>query len=133
MMRAALLLPVALAGCAVRSEPVATDPDPAPYRRVIAMAADQVRLCYRAPRLNRNARQIVTVIRVRYGVDGMLLAQPEVVRQSGLTEANLPYAGQMARAAIEAVIRCSPIKLPTELHQGGWDDFELTFSPRGLA
>lgn len=58
---------------------------------------------------------------------------PVVSRQDGLTEQNSAYAGQMAHAAIEAVQRCVPLRLPPELYIGGWNEFDLTFSPKGLA
>lgn len=136
-LRGGIALPLGLlAGCASTaplSAPVAERPDPAPYRQVVAMAAEQVRGCYRGPRVPREARQIVTVLRVRYAVDGMLVAPPEIVRQSVVGEAGQPFAGEMARAAIVAVMRCTPLRLPPELHSNGWEDFELTFSPRGLA
>ena len=118
---------------ATTTAPSASERDPALARQVIGMAADQVRNCYRSPRVPRGARQIITVLRVRYAPDGMLLGPPEVVRQSAVDDANLPFAGAMARAAAEAVMRCTPLRLPPDLHSNGWDEFELTFSPRGLA
>lgn len=102
-------------------------------RRAIQSAAQQVRPCYRAPRVNREARQIVTVLRVRYGADGALLGQPELVRQSGVDPDNSAFASQMAAAAATAVMRCTPLSLPSDYHENGWDEFELTFSPKGLA
>jgi hypothetical protein len=102
-------------------------------KRATSLAAEKVRTCYSGPRLDRSARQIVTVIHVRYLPDGALAAEPEVVHQYGLTEDNQPFAVPMARAAIEAVKRCSPLNLPTELYAQGWDEFDLTFSPRGMA
>ena len=89
--------------------------------------------CYRSPKLNRLARQIVTVLHVSSPAEGNLATSPVLVRQDGVTEQNSIYAGQMARAAIEAVERCVPIHLPPELYESGWKEFDLTFSPRGLA
>jgi hypothetical protein len=77
-------------------------------------------------------RRIVTRLRVSFSPDGMLAATPELVSQQGVTPENRFYAGPMAQAASMAVIRCSPLRLPAELHRGGWDSFDLTFSPKVL-
>ena len=89
--------------------------------------------CYRAPRLTREARQIVTRLRVRYLPDGHLADVPELLSQSGITARNRVHAPAMAEAAMVAVVRCSPLALPPELYQGGWSEFELTFSPPTFA
>jgi hypothetical protein len=46
-----------------------------------------------------------------------------------VTPGNAIFAGAMAQAAIESVVRCSPLHLPPELYASGWSAFELTFSP----
>jgi hypothetical protein len=120
-----------LAGCATPSEP------PGPDRRLvadaIASAARQVQRCYRTPRIPREGRQITIVLKVRYSGDGMLVGLPELVDQRGVSPTNQFYARQMTEAATLAVIRCSPVSLPPELHAGGWEEIELTFSPRAVA
>jgi len=58
---------------------------------------------------------------------------PEVVEQTGVTGGNSSYARQMAEIARRAVLRCSPVSLPAELYEGGWDDFELRFIPGQLS
>lgn len=136
--RGSILFMLGLAACmhppvTVAPAPEPPGPDRAAVARVVSSAADQIRGCYRSPKLNRMARQIVTVLRVSYNMDGTLATSPLVVRQTGMTEDNAVYAGQMGRAAIEAVERCVPLRLPPELYKGGWDEFDLTFSPRGLA
>jgi len=108
-------------------------PDPVATRQAIDRAAAQVRSCYRSPRVPFAARQIVTRLLVRFSAEGEPLGLPVVLRQDSLTTDNRPYAGRMAEAAVEAVLRCAPIRLPAELHAGGWDEFELTFSPTGIA
>lgn len=97
--------------------------------QLISQAADQVRRCYRFPRIPRPGRQIVTRLRVRYAADGHLIGLPELLRQDNVTPENQAYAPRMAEAAIESVIRCSPLRLPPELHAGGWEQFDLTFYP----
>ena len=107
-------------------------PDPA-LVRVIAMAADQVRRCYRAPRAQRGARGIVTVLRVAYAPDGNLAELPSLVTQRGVTEENARAASEMAEAAARAVVTCVPLKLPAERYRNGWDSFVLTFSQKAVA
>ena len=111
---------------------MAVGPDPV-VADVVARAANQVRPCYRSPRVPRAARQTSTVLGGSYTLDGQVAAQPVVVRQIGVTPETAPYADDMAEAAIVAVMRCAPLKLPTEYYSGGWDMFVLTFSPKGLA
>lgn len=127
----AMLLALATAGCV--SAPRPAGPDQRVVAGVVATAADQVRRCYQAPRVGHEARQITTVLRVRYAADGTLAELPSVVAQSGLTDTNRIYASRMAEAASLAVIRCAPIRLPPEYYRGGWDEFDLTFSPRAVA
>lgn len=132
------LLPMLLLGaCAGAQKTVApaapAGPNPAAVARAVSRAADQIQPCYRSPKLNRMARQIVTILHVAYTPDGFLANTPVVSRQEGVTENNRIYAGQMARAAIEAVERCVPLRLPPELYSNGWNEFDLTFSPKGLA
>lgn len=113
--------------------PQPTGPDPVQLRAVIDRIGQQVRRCYRTPVRLSAARQIVTVMQVRFGPDGMLAAMPLVAGQSGITPEGAPYAGVMAEAARTAIIRCTPIAAPVELHQNGWSELYLTFSPKGSA
>lgn len=126
-----LLIPALLVLASCGPSVVATKPagpDPHLVRAAITRAASQVKPCYRLPKLSRDARQIVTRLRVRYAIDGTLAARPEVISQSNITPANQAYAVSMAQAAIGAVTTCAPLRLPPELHSQGWDEFELTFS-----
>lgn len=119
-------------GCAARQANAPRGPDPVALSQAIASAADQVRRCYRPPRVARPARQIVTRVRVRLAPDGSVAAAPEVVAQSGITPVNRVFAPLMADAAITSVLRCAPLVLPTDLHATGWDEFDLTFSPGAM-
>lgn len=94
----------------------------------VTSAASQIRRCYQTPRVPSSGRSIVTRLRVHFGTDGALLGYPELVSQYGITAENRPYAERMAQAATAAVILCSPVRLPTALHKGGWDDFDLSFA-----
>ena len=123
MLVAAALTP----GCAA-----VAPPRPAPrinVDRVLAQAATQVRRCYRSPRVSFEGRQIVTRLRVRFNGDGQLAQLPVVIDQMGVTARNQTYAGRMAEAAIEAVLRCTPLQLPEGFPATRALAFDLTFSP----
>jgi hypothetical protein len=119
-----------LSGCAAAPRPMVAA---AAAGHAVAAAAVQVRRCYRDPAVPSAAKRIVTHLRVRYGADGVLIGVPAIVSQQGVTTANQDYAERMAEAASLAVIRCSPLHLPPELHRGGWDEFDLIFSHALLA
>ncbi|OHT18480.1 hypothetical protein [Edaphosphingomonas haloaromaticamans] len=134
----ALGLPFVSAGCtAPRMAGAVVAPVPAPERaaamRAIQVAADQVKRCYRSPRSAGAARTIATTLTVRYAPDGTLIGLPQVARQSGVTPEISAQAERMAEAAALAVLRCQPIRLPADLYENGWSEFQLTFSPGGAA
>ena len=120
------LLPVLAGGCTTaRQVRIA----PEVVAKVTADAAAQVKRCYRAPKVMGEGRRITTRLHVRFAPDGSVVGLPAVVAQSGITPSNQLFADEMARAAIASVVRCSPLRLPPELYQVGWNDFVLTFSP----
>ena len=123
---AALLL--LAAGCATAPD----GPDPALVDRLAQQAADHVKRCYRSPRVGSDVRQIVTRLRVRFAADGSLLGLPQLLGQQGVTPATRPFAPKMAEAASLAIIQCAPVRLPPEAYAGGWEELEITFSPRRL-
>ena len=75
---------------------------------------------------------IVTRVRLRLRTDGSIAAPPEVLGNSGITTTNQPYVGQMSEAAVRAIRRCAPYKLPPELYTGGWEDLVFNFRPRAM-
>ena len=119
------VLAVAAGACASISSDQRVDR--AFVQSVVAGAADQVKRCYRRPRVPSHGRQIVTHLRVRFAENGTLIGLPELVAQDGVTDRNRAYAAAMAEAAIAAVLRCSPIVLAPERRTGPWL-FHLTFS-----
>ena len=134
------LLAMVLASCArPASAPAGTGlqpaarPDPRVVAKLTETAAVQVKRCYRSPKLAKSARQITTRLRVYYAPDGQLATLPVLVAQAGVNETKRAHAAAMAEAAMLAVVRCSPLTLPPELYQAGWDEFELTFSPKTFA
>lgn len=121
----------ALAALAACAGPPAKVQAPSPVVRLAsAEVAGQVRRCYRSPRVPSEGRRIVTRLLVRYGPDGALIGLPMLVGQQGVTPESLPYAGKMVEAAKQAVLRCSPIRLPEGLGKRPNKDFVLTFSPQ---
>jgi hypothetical protein len=128
---AAPLAAFAAAGCTALPGP--DRPDPLQVSAAIGAAADQVKRCYRPPKVAWAGKQIVTRLRVRFAPDGSLAGVPAVVGQTGVTPVNRPYASRMAEAASLAVIRCAPLRLPPDLYESGWDELDLTFSPQRLA
>jgi hypothetical protein len=127
----ALILPALPAGCAGTAPPVASviavGPPAALVEQAVASAAAQIRRCYHQPLIPWAGLSIVTWLEVHYDSDGSLGGW-QVIGQEGITSENRAYAQSMARAATQAVIACSPIHLPPELHRGGWDAFELGFA-----
>ena len=124
----------ALAACAPmsRSQTVLVIPK-RPSAELVAKAtsdaAAQVKRCYRSPKVFGTGRRISTKLAVRYAPDGNIIGGPTLVSQGGVTAENQMFADDMAAAAIESVVRCSPLHLPPELYAYGWSSFELTFSP----
>jgi hypothetical protein len=130
---AILLLPLLAAGCAAPPAASRMRVATAVETAVTRAAADQVKRCYRPPRVPAAGKRIVTRLRVRFAADGRLAETPQLVSQQGVTPENSPYAVPMAEAASMAVIRCAPLHLPSEPRHGGWSAFDLTFSPRAMA
>jgi len=126
---ALVLLPGLLASGCATLPPARRAAAPVQVDRLLAVAASQVQRCYRAPRVSFEGRQIVTRLRVRFTGDGQLAQLPVVIAQLGLTPRNETYADRMAEAAIEAVLRCAPLRLPDGFPADRLLAFDLTFSP----
>lgn len=98
---------------------------------LVGMIAAQVKPCYNPPAGGADAAQITTILSIRMNKDGSV-AGVTPGQQSGVNGSNRAYAQQMADAAVRAVRRCAPLKLPPELYQGGWDDFDFRFRPEQM-
>ncbi|TPG41183.1 hypothetical protein EAH79_08750 [Sphingomonas koreensis] len=90
----------------------------------------QVLPCYDLGSLKgTSAMQIVTMLRLQFRRDGSISAVT-VGDQSGVNADNRSYARQIGELSRRAVLRCSPLKgLPPALYTGGWDDFDMRFTP----
>jgi protein TonB len=73
--------------------------------------------------------RLVTVVRFRLNRDGTLNGSPEVLRQTGLTDANRPQASRHAEQAIRAVRLAAPFNLPERFYSG-WSVVTSTFDNR---
>ncbi|MGZ8281384.1 MAG: cell envelope integrity protein TolA [Allosphingosinicella sp.] len=122
-----LLLTALFGGCA--SVPRHGAAAAAEADAALRLAATQVQRCYRTPRVSFEGRQIATRLRIRLSADGQVAELPVIIVQNGITPANQNFAPRMAEAAIAAVMRCAPIRLPPGFYSDGRAEFDLTFSP----
>jgi outer membrane biosynthesis protein TonB len=93
-----------------------------------ALLQKQVLPCYNPPVGGTDIASITTLLSLKMKRDGSV-ASVRIGEQTGINDQNRPYARQMADAARRAVLRCAPFKLPVELYEGGWDDFDYRFHP----
>jgi len=124
------VLAAAAAGCAAGPR---VNRDEMFVRSVLDSAAQQVQRCYRFPRVSHEGRQIITRLRVRVQPDGSLGGLPEVVEQTAVTPANRIQAQAMAAAAINAVLGCAPLRLPSDVYFQGSVEIDLVFAPLARA
>ena len=101
-----------------------------------AAIARQIRPCYDlGPLGGTAAMDIVVKVRLQPDRAGVVSRSTmEIVGFSGVNGSNSAYQGRMAEVARNAVLnpRCSPLSLPAELYEGGWQDITLNFIPRQL-
>ncbi len=104
-------------------------PGPQALATLEAAIRAQIAPCWNPPVGGADVRAMTVVLRIRLNRDGSLAAPPEFVSQTGATEANASYARAFVETARRAVLRCSPLDLPTALYPQ-WREFELNFDPR---
>ncbi len=73
--------------------------------------------------------RLETVVRFRLNRDGSLNGNPEVLRQTGVSDANRPQAGRHAEQAVRAVRLAAPFTLP-ERYYSGWRVVTSNFDNR---
>ncbi|MEO5706697.1 MAG: energy transducer TonB [Alteraurantiacibacter sp.] len=73
--------------------------------------------------------QLVTVVRFRLNRDGSLDGTPEIVRQTGINDANRLQAARHQEQAIRAVRLAAPFDLPEQLY-AGWRVITSNFDNR---
>jgi hypothetical protein len=99
---------------------------------LIALIASQVKPCYTVPVGGTDVTSLVSRVRLRLKKDGSIGVAPELIGNVGITSANQPYLRQMNEAAMRALQRCAPYKLPADLYEGGWEDLIFRFNPAQL-
>lgn len=93
-----------------------------------AQIASQVKPCYTIPAGGTDVTSIVSRIRLRLKKDGSIAVAPEIIGNIGVNSGNQPYVRQMNEAAVRALQRCAPYKLPDDLFEY-WQDIAFTFRP----
>jgi len=76
-----------------------------------------------------DAEQLVTIVRFHLARDGSLQGVPEVVGQSGITDANRAQAPRHAEQAIRAVRLAAPFDLPDRFYSA-WQTVTSRFDKR---
>lgn len=99
---------------------------------LIALIASQVKPCYTVPVGGTDVTSLISRVRLRLKKDGSIGVAPELIGNVGITSANQPYLRQMNEAAMRALQRCAPYKLPADLYEGGWEDLIFRFNPAQL-
>lgn len=99
--------------------------------------ARQIRPCYDlGPLGGTSAMDIVVKLRLQPDRSGLVTRDHlQIVGFTGVNGSNSMYQARMAEVARNAVLnpRCSPLKLPAELYEGGWQDIVINFIPRQLS
>ena len=109
--------------------PRAATISPIAMNGLIALIASQVKPCYTVPSGGTDTASIVSRVRLRFKKDGSIAVAPAIMGNMGVTPTNQAYVRQMNEAAIRALQRCGPYKLPPDLYEGGWEDVAFTFRP----
>ena len=76
----------------------------------------QLRPHWNAPQ-GVDVEKLVTIVRFQLNPDGSLAGEPQVVSQSGRTDANAAQMGRHAELAIRAVKLAAPFNLPKEYYK----------------
>lgn len=96
---------------------------------LVALIASQVKPCYTIPAGGTDTTSIISRVRLRLKRDGSIAIAPELIGNLGVNANNQAYQRQMNEAAIRALQRCAPYKLPADLYEGGWEDLIFRFNP----
>ena len=91
----------------------------------------QVAPCWNPPIGGEDVRRMTVLIQAEFNPDGSLSAAPKMLSQTGRTAQNADYARVFAESAQRAVIRCAPLKLPTNLYSL-WKSVEINFDPETM-
>ena len=92
-----------------------------------ALIREQVKPNYNPPTGGADAASIVSTLEITMARDGTV-QNVAVVGHKGVNGTNGAYVRQADDAAIRAVRRSSPLHLPSDLYDGGWQSITLNFS-----
>ena len=91
----------------------------------------QVERCWNFPAGAANPEDLVVTVKISLNPDGTLASAPEVAQRDRARVITDQYFRVAAEAAVRAVRRCEPYKLPVEKYSN-WREIELRFDPREL-
>ena len=95
------------------------------------MIRSQITPCWNPPQVEETSGHVTVLMRIKLGIDGAVAGAPVVSHVSGKTAANGAYANAVTGSVRRAILRCSPLKLPSELYEA-WADVEINFDPRDV-
>ncbi len=102
--------------------------DPRIAAGIAAAIRAQVTPCFTPPVGSAAAGKITALLHIAISRDGSIAGRPGLVSQTGVTGANAAYARAFAEAAMRAVLRCAPLKLPAAQYDQ-WAQVEINFDP----
>jgi len=102
--------------------------DPRIAAGIAAAIRAQVTPCFTPPVGGAAAGKITALLHIAISRDGSIAGRPGLVSQTGVTGANAAYAQAFAEAAMRAVLRCAPLKLPAAQYDQ-WAQVEINFDP----
>ncbi|MEI8144474.1 MAG: hypothetical protein WCH83_03320 [Alphaproteobacteria bacterium] len=86
----------------------------------------QVQQCWNPPAANADAGGLIPVIDVSFNQDGSVNGRPQVTNSR-----SDPAFQAAANAAVRAIMRCSPYRLPASKYEA-WRDVRVRFDPRDM-
>ncbi len=104
--------------------------DPRANAALAAAILAQVRPCWTPP-IGGGGAKVTALLAVTLNRDGSVAGRPALAGQTGASGASAGYARAFAEAAVRAVLRCAPLKLPADQYDQ-WRAVEINFDPAQL-
>ncbi len=98
---------------------------------LISMIRRQITPCWNPPSMTENSGVVTVTLRIQLEPTGQVSSAPSVSAVTGAAANNQAYVTAMIGSVRRAVLRCAPLKLPSDLYDA-WSDVELNFDPRDL-
>jgi hypothetical protein len=93
-----------------------------------AMIQSQIFNCWNIPAGVKNAQNQLVRVRILLRPDGSLIGAPEVLNKERYNDPDGAQFDVAARAAVNAIYRCTPLKLPRERYDD-WREVIQNFDP----